>query len=257
MTVEQNAYPIPSPPRPTLNKNPMLPSAPLGAATDSIYEAESAQARASTSKLYNDVLRMLGYMDPETGRILPGTVELDAMRARDRLNYDKGMAGERVKEDSIRAGNMFSGRFGIRTARAQNPMVQALADLDIQVPRQLSALYEEANNIISGFNTQQNLLLAQAAARAADRARNAPAAAPPSSSTPGADPGSALGDGSSPAPIPQLGVDYGANSFYQPVVPNSSPQLGVDYGGDSFYQPVVKKPPPVRLAGGGGRQVAM
>lgn len=255
MALEQNAYPIPSPPRPTLNRNPMLPSAPLGAATDSIYEAESAQAKAQTQKLYNDVLRLLGYMDPETGRMIPGTVELDAMRARDRLNYDKRMAGENVKENSIRAGNMFSGRFGTRTARAQNPMVQALADLDIQVPRQLSALYEEANNIIGGFNTQQNLLLAQAAARAADRARNAPAAAPPLGSTP--DGSAPLGGGGSPAPTPQLGVDYGANSFYQPVVPEATPQLGVDYGANSFYQPVVKKPAPVTLSGGGTRMVAM
>jgi hypothetical protein len=84
-----------------------------------------------------------------------------------------------------------------------------------------------------------------------------------------------------PAPsipqLPQLGVGYGSNSFYQPVPAGqqpwqqeapamaptpqapSLPQLGVDYSNYSFYQP-YKPPPkkkPASSGGGGGVMYAM
>lgn len=168
--IPQAESPLPQAPPPIrepLRRNPQLPQHPLGAYTDSQYEAQQAQLQADTSRRYNDVLRLLGYMDPSTGQFVRGDVELQAARQRGELGRGQELAVEGVTNQAQREGTLFSGRRGTTQARAEHPFVSALADLDIAVPRSLSDLYEQSGNIMSDYNTQQNLYLAQAASRRA------------------------------------------------------------------------------------------
>jgi hypothetical protein len=158
-----------------LTRNPQLPQHPLGAYTDSMYEAQVAQLRNDIMTKYNDLLQQLGYTD-QNGNFVPGQVEIDANRQRSDLGRNINLADEDTTHQMQQQGTLFSGLRGTAQARAEFPFQSSLAELGVQVPRQLSDLYGQAGGLINDFNTQHNLLLAQAAQRAsANLANNAAA----------------------------------------------------------------------------------
>jgi len=150
-----------------LGRDPTLPLAAGG--QDSQYTAAEAQLRADINRRYADILQNLGYSD-EQGNFMPGEVEAQANRQRSELGRNKGIAFEDVTKQSQQEGTLFSGRRAEQTARAQHPFVQALSDLDVDVPKQLNRLYEDAGRTLQDYTIQNNLLLADAAARASARA---------------------------------------------------------------------------------------
>jgi hypothetical protein len=156
-----------------LTRNPMLPQHPLGAYTDAQYEAAVAQLRADTMNKYNDVLRQLGYVD-DNGNFVMGSAETSADQKKAQDDYQEQLAREKVTQDMQQNGTLFSGWRGKQEGEATMPMEQDKAQIGIDLPNQLSQLYEQANGVLSDFVTQHNLLLADAASRAAQNFINNP-----------------------------------------------------------------------------------
>lgn len=150
-----------------LGRDVNLPGAASG--QDSQYTAAEAQLRADINRRYADILQNLGYQNDQ-GQYIPGEVETQANKQRVELGRNKDLAFEDVTKQAQQEGTLFSGRRATETARAQHPFVQALADLDVDVPKQLNRLYEEAGRTLQDYTIQNNLLLADAAARASARA---------------------------------------------------------------------------------------
>ena len=171
-----------------LNLNPQLPQVQSNLVTDASYNAQQAQLAAEISQRYNDVLKQLGYTDPNTGQFVMGRIESDAARQRDELNRNIGLAQEAATQQRQLEGTLFSGRRGTEQARAEHPFVQSLADLDINVPQQLSDLYEQAGNVVSDYTLRNNLLLADLAQRRAAAAMAAPGPGGPPAPPPGPPP---------------------------------------------------------------------
>jgi hypothetical protein len=151
-----------------LGRDPLLPAT-AAAGQDSQYTASEAQLRADINRRYADILQNLGYQN-EQGQFIPGEVEAQAQRQRPEIERNKRFAGEDVTKQAQREGTLFSGLRAENTARAEHPFVQALSDLDVDVPKQLNRLYEDAGRTLQDYTIQNNLLLADAAARASARA---------------------------------------------------------------------------------------
>jgi hypothetical protein len=194
-----NPAPTPAsavPPAQQLALNPQLPQHPANAPPanlDAQYNAEQAQLAFEISQRYNDVLKQLGYLDPGTGQFVMGRVETEANRQRDELRRSMGLAGEEQTKQRQLEGTLFSGRRGTEQARAEHPFVQGLADLDINVPQQLTDLYETGGNLVTEYTNRLNLLLADAARRQAasaltsaypDTGAPPPGTAPPTDTLP-------------------------------------------------------------------------
>lgn len=182
-----------------LGRNPQLPQTPMGQYTDAMYEAQVAMLRNQVAKQYADLLQQLGYAN-EQGQFVPGSVEADARRQKRDLEYSKTRATEEVTNQAQREGTLFSGRRASETAKAQHPFVQQAADLDVSVPLTLSKLYEQASGLSHDFVLQNNLLLSEAAARAAERARGAGYDSPGGGGSSGGVGASALTAGTEPYP---------------------------------------------------------
>lgn len=149
-----------------LARNPMLPQHPVTAQMDAEYAANEAILRAQVAKQYADVLQQLGYTD-DSGNFIPGSVTTNAARQEGDLKRSSDIATEDVTHDMQRNGTLFSGVRGTQTARAQYPFQQQIAQLGIDVPLQLSQLYEQAAGLTDQYTLQNNQLLAAAAQRAA------------------------------------------------------------------------------------------
>lgn len=154
---------------------PQIPGNPLGAFTDSIFEAEDAQAQAEYKRRYADVLRQLGYVDPQTGKILKGALEIEADRQRADLWRSTQLAGIEAVNQAQAGGNYFSGYHPVNMARMQHPFQQGITDINTMLPKALADQMDEAARAFEQFVLGRNLSLAQAAARGAEAARNAPA----------------------------------------------------------------------------------
>lgn len=170
-----------SPAKPSLAKNPQLSPHPLGAKTDSQFEAEDAQLQFDITNRYNDVLRQLGFMDPESGQRVQGTVEIAADRMRRDLNRERGLAAQEVTNENQQRGTLFSGVRGTQQARRTHPFVTALGDLDVDTAGTLSGLYDQGTSLLTEYGLRRNALLAAAAARAAKGITTNP---PPTPGTP-------------------------------------------------------------------------
>jgi hypothetical protein len=151
-----------------LGRNPALPALPT-TGQDSEYTASEAQLRADINRRYADILQQLGYQN-EKGEFIPGEVEAMAQRQRPEIQRNQKFAAEDVTKQAQREGTLFSGLRAENTARAEHPFVQALADLDVDVPKQLNRLDEDAGRTLQDYTIQNNLLLADSAARASARA---------------------------------------------------------------------------------------
>jgi hypothetical protein len=158
-----------------LTQNPQLPQHPLGAYTDSQYEADNAVLEQQVNAAYQDVLSQTGYDSPQ-GHIA-GDVELQA--ARKERDYLTGLmdAANTVTGEMQRAGTIFSGYHGAERARAEQPYVTGLGDLAVDTPRTLTRYYQQAEDLMRQYAVGQNQLLMQAAARRAAALAAQPAAA--------------------------------------------------------------------------------
>jgi hypothetical protein len=113
---------------------------------------------------YNDVLQQLGYVNPQGGYVM-GDVQLAAERQRRDLLREQGLAELGVTNQMQGAGTLFSGYRAQELARATQPMVSGLADINVALPRQLGGLYEDAMGILREYEVGRNQLLLDAAAR--------------------------------------------------------------------------------------------
>lgn len=224
-------------PTKALGRNPALPSTPA-AGQDSQYVAGEAQLRADINRRYADILQQLGYQNDQ-GQFIPGEVEAQAARARPEIERNKQFAEEDVTKQSQREGTLFSGLRAENTARAQHPFVQALADLDVDVPKQLNTLYENAGRTLQDYTIQNNLLLADSAARASARAAAA--------SYGGGGGGYDYGGGGSPedvAAAAALGSAPAAPAWSSPIAPGVGSGAGGYTAENSPWGKVTVQAPP-------------
>ena len=161
--------PPPGPPPPgqgggPLAWNPQLVRHPLGRFTDAQYEIDEQDLYNDTLRKYQDVLRDLGFMS-DSGQLMEGEVDMQANTDRANLNRELSLTGERVTNEQRDLGTLFSGLRAVAQAREEHPIVQSLADLDINTPKQKSQLYSDALDILSDYATGQNRLLLEAAGR--------------------------------------------------------------------------------------------
>lgn len=153
-------------PNQQLSRNPMLPQHPLGAYTDSQYEADDAMLRRQVAQQYADLLQQLGYVD-ENGQFIQGSVEAEANKQASGFGRQQDLAREQVTREAQNNGTLFSGIRGTLQGRAEDPFVRARADLMAATPLSLQQLYEHAAGLSGDYVLNQNQLLASAAARRA------------------------------------------------------------------------------------------
>jgi hypothetical protein len=167
-----------------LAKNPQLPGLPATGNMDSQYLAEEAALRSQISKDYADVLQQLGWVD-ETGNFIPGIVSTNAAAQQRDLERASYLAGQDVESGRVNAGGYLGGRTAYDVARAQFPMERQIAQLGVDTPLALGQLYEKGAGLIDQYTIQNNILLAQMAARQAALIAKNPAGAPGGGTTTG------------------------------------------------------------------------
>jgi hypothetical protein len=195
-------------PQQRMAKNPMLPQMPQTGEVDSTYLAEEAQLRAQIAKQYADILQQLGWVD-ESGNFMPGQISVNAARQGADLERQSGLAEQGVTEEAQRGGTLFSGRRATETAKAQQPFQRQIAQLGVDTPMALGAQYENAAGLIDQYTLQNNLFLAQMAARRAQAIAQQPAGAPRQQGQGGGE-----GEDIDPASLDYSG---GPNSIFQPA----------------------------------------
>jgi hypothetical protein len=149
------AAPSMVPPQQQLSRNPMLPQHPLGAYTDSTFEADDALLRRQVSQQYADLLQQLGYVD-DNGQFIQGSVEAEANKQASELGRQQSLAAEQVTRDAQNQGTLFSGIRGTLQGRAEDPFVRARADLMASTPLSLQQLYERAAGLSGDYVLSQN-----------------------------------------------------------------------------------------------------
>jgi len=229
-----------------LTKSPLQldTSAPLGSQTDAIYESGAAQLAQAAQQKHLDLLQQLGYMDPSTGQIIPGTLETEAVRQRYELNRQLQEEQRNVDEAAMRGGTVFSGRRAQLQGLRTEPYYQRLANVETDLARQMAEGLQGIGNIQSQFTVDRNVLIAEAAERARQRAiEQQQLAAQAAASAYGGDPRSA-GEiqqhataaataaanniPAEPPPIPYY-MSAAGPSPYMPVYPNGTYTGGARY----------------------------
>jgi hypothetical protein len=233
-----------------LSRNPALPQHPLGAYTDAQYEADVASLRNEVSKKYADVLQRLGYVDPQSGQFIMGSVETEAGRQKGLLNRSMDLAREDVTHQHQQQGTLFSGLRGTNQARAEFPFVNQIGDVERQLPLTLSDLYEQGAGLSGEFNIKDNQLLAQAAGRRAAGLSTSP----PGDVTP--PPAADATAAAVVPPPPQAPPDTPIPGMIQvPQAPTPAAAGPLLQGPDArmahaFNSTTIPVPPPNPLAGG-------
>jgi hypothetical protein len=155
-----------------LPQNYMLPSqmafgdqSPAGAFTDSTYYADDASLRQQLGSQYSTLLQQLGYQDPNSGAVIPGSVIQDANIKMAQYQQQLQDAARSVTGNLGNNGTYFSGQRGVQLEAAQRPYVQGESQLGLDTGRSLQDIYHQAQGLTSQYNTQQNQYLAQAAQR--------------------------------------------------------------------------------------------
>lgn len=164
--------------------NPQLVTHPLGKYTDSTYEAQEAELRATTLRNYNDLLSQLGYVDPDTGQFIRGSIETEAQAEEMRQAFGMELARQAVTDAMQKSGTMFSGYRATQQARQESPYLDAIAQLKLSVPQALSKAYRDSVQSLEDYNLGRDQLLLDAAGRrTTDIEANPPAGDAPSSDT--------------------------------------------------------------------------
>lgn len=182
--------------------------APAGAYTDSQYLSDDASLRAGIAQQYANILQQLGYQDPNTGHVIPGSVVQDANIQLAQFQHDLQQAAMHAIGQLQNQGTLFSGQRGIQMAEAQYPTMQNIGKLGVDTSRSLSDLYHQAQNLVTSYNTGQNQNLAAAAARNLQQIQNqnliAALAAGGGLGGAGASASSGGGGGAPPPPAPTV-----------------------------------------------------
>jgi hypothetical protein len=234
---------------------------PLGAFTDSGYLADDAALRADIGTKYAGILQQLGYTDPSTGNVIPGTVVQDANIKL--ANYLTDLQNEQIQnvQQMQQNGTLFSGIRPFLLSQAQSPTQQNIGQLQVDTSRSLNDLYNQAQGLVTSYNTQNQQNLAAAAARNlaaiqaqqlldATRAANAGGGGGGGGSSDG-------GDGGYDVPDPSTSGGNGVTGFTpqisgqvsaaspKPIVINNQPQssgshvsVPVGYSGSGWNYPV-------------------
>lgn len=161
------------PPNQRLTQNPQLVTHPLGAQTDSMYEAAVAQLAQNIRSQYAGTLRDLGYLNDQGG-FVPGMLEIEAARQRAELQRQQELAREQVTHGAIRGNTVFSGRRAVLQAQAEHPLVAAQAQIESQLAGAIGDRYRQATDLLRQFTVDRDLLIAEAANRAAQRIQATP-----------------------------------------------------------------------------------
>ena len=140
-------------------------AAPLGAFTDDQYMAADAALRAQLGQQYSTILQQLGYQDPNTGSIIPGTVVQDANIQLAQQQQAEQQALMKVVGNEQNQGTLFSGIRNTDTANALSPFQQNEAQIGLTTSRNLDQLYQQAQQLVQNYNTGNMKNLADAADR--------------------------------------------------------------------------------------------
>lgn|SRR5215471_219658 len=140
-------------------------SNPLGAFTDSQYLADDSALRANIGTNYAQILQQLGYTDPTSGNVIPGTVVQDANIKL--ANYLNDLQQEQIQnvQQMQQQGTLFSGIRPFLLAQAQTPTQQGIGQLQVDTSRSLNDLYNQAQGLVTQYNTTNMQNLAAAAQR--------------------------------------------------------------------------------------------
>jgi len=140
-------------------------SNPLGAFTDAQYLADDSTIRATIGQSYAKILQQLGYTDPTSGAVIPGTVVQDANIKL--ANYLNDLQQEQIQnvQQMQQQGTLFSGIRPFLLAQAQTPTQQNIGQLHVDTSRSLNDLYNQAQGLVTQYNTQNMQNLAAAAQR--------------------------------------------------------------------------------------------
>jgi len=206
-----------------LSANPQLPQHPLGAYTDSQYEADNAVLEQQINAAYQDVLSAAGYDSPQ-GHIA-GSIEMDA--ARKERDYNTGLmnAVNQVTGQMQQAGTIFSGYHAQQRAQAEQPFVTGLGDLAIDTPTALTHAYQQAEDLMRQYSVGQMQLIQQAATRRAAALAAAQAAAGAGgTSAPAAPEAPPAPDYQIPNPLPNFGGDFLGTGYTPTVVAGPTAQ---------------------------------
>lgn len=237
-----------------LPANNMLPQQigwsdlPLGAYTDDQFLADDAALRAQVGQNYAQILNQLGYQDPNTGAVIPGSVVQDANIKLAAHQQELQDAERQVTQQAQQGGTLWSGARQQALASAQLPIMQNIGQLHLDTQRTLSDLYQQAQNMVTNYNVQRQQNLGSAAARnlariqqeqmlAALNARNTP------------DVGGGGGGGDAGLAPSQIGTDAGQYTPPAPVVGYGGGGGGLTHYGDWAYPATV---PSVGYGGASG-----
>ena len=137
----------------------------LGGFTDSEYLSSDAALRAQVGQQYAQILQQLGYQDPNSGNVIPGTAAQDANIQLAQQQQAAQQALMQVVQNAQNNGTIFSGIRGTQTAQALAPFQQNMAQIGLNSQRTMQDLYNQAQNLVTNYNTQNQQNLSAAAAR--------------------------------------------------------------------------------------------
>jgi len=184
---------------------------PADAHVDAQYLANEAQNRAGIERQYGDYLSQLGYTDPATGQFIPGSLIQDAQLVQANAEQQRQQAIEQTTQAMQNAGTLFSGYRGHAQALAEQPYVQQIADSIRQLPKDMADVYGKAAGLVGQYTIQNNLDLADAAARYAATQQANPATTG-GTTTDGSTAQRPVDQGFGPSGQPPGGTDY-TNTF--------------------------------------------
>jgi hypothetical protein len=230
--------------------------APMGAFTDAQYLADEAALRAQISQQYQGLLQQLGYKNPVTGMVVPGRLVQDANIQMAQYQRALQDAARQVTQNAQQTGTVFSGIRPQLLEQAQRPAREGESSLVLNTGRGLSDIYNNAQQLASQYNTQNNQLLAAAAQRQAAALMAAPPMAGGTSAPSAPSGGGAPPSGGGGTPPPNTIENTPSNitpNFGLPVVVSGSTQLDttpvyhlpIDVSGSAQVSPA---PAPLRIS---------
>src|SRR5215471_754443 len=220
-------------------------SNPLGGFTDEGYLADDASLRADIGQRYAAFLQQLGYQDPNTGNVIPGTIIQDANIKLSQ--YAKDLQDEQIQntQQMQQAGTLFSGIRPWLLAQLQDPTQRNIGQLGLDTSRSLNDIYNQAQNLVTEYNTKNQQNLAAAAARNLQSIQNQQLL-------------NALHPQTAPAPQGTVNPGGGGDvpAYDQTTWPSDSQTANIDYAqspvGQSMVQQVAAHPASAGSSGAAG-----
>jgi hypothetical protein len=140
------------------------PPLPASIYTDPQFDVDDEGLRQEISARYAELAKQLGYLDDQ-GNAVPGTVELGANSQRAYLNQLKQQAIQDVTNDEQSRGTLWSGVRADHQARAEQPLVQSLGELEMNTGNTLSDLYTNVMGLADEYRHRRSQALLDAIGR--------------------------------------------------------------------------------------------